>query len=216
MSDIYLSPLAGKPLKAYLESCGHNLIFVKDESQLPLGMRTHPDLKVCKIGALPGSGVILSDAPTKPDYPEDAAFCAVILEGYLIHRLDITAPNILKYGMEQNFQFIDVRQGYTKCSTVVVDDRSVITSDPGIIKALSPFPDISVLAVTSGYVTLTGFPYGFLGGASGRVGNEIIFNGDLSKHPDFTRICEFIKRRGLAVRYFTEYELEDIGSIIEA
>ena len=54
----------------------------------------------------------------------------------------------------------------------------------------------------------------FIGGCSGRVGNKVIFNGNLKAHPDFQRILSFIKSRGLDCVWFPEYELTDIGSII--
>ncbi len=61
---------------------------------------------------------------------------------------------------------------------------------------------------------LPGYDTGFIGGTSGRVGDEIIFNGDLSAHPDCQAIRQFIEERGLKVRYFSGYPLRDIGSII--
>jgi len=75
--------------------------------------------------------------------------------------------------------------------------------------------DVEVLTVREGHVLLPGFDTGFIGGASGRVGDEIIFNGDLSAHPDFEKIRDFIQCRGLKVRYFPGLPLTDIGSIIE-
>ena len=61
---------------------------------------------------------------------------------------------------------------------------------------------------------LPGYDTGFLGGTSGRVGDEIVFNGDLSAHPDFEAIKDFIRSRGLQIKYFESYPLRDIGSII--
>ena len=43
---------------------------------------------------------------------------------------------------------------------------------------------------------------------------EIVFNGDLSAHPDFNVISAFIESRGLSCVYFKDYPLTDIGSII--
>ncbi|MFR2966829.1 MAG: DUF6873 family GME fold protein [Anaerovoracaceae bacterium] len=60
-----------------------------------------------------------------------------------------------------------------------------------------------------------GYKYGFLGGASGRIGDEIVFNGDLAAHSDYEEIKSFIQERGLRLVYFRQYPLTDIGSIIE-
>ena len=74
---------------------------------------------------------------------------------------------------------------------------------------------LDVLPITKAQVLIEGYQYGFLGGASGRVGDEIIFNGDLSQHSDYAAIREFIEKRGLRVVFFRDYPLTDIGSIIE-
>jgi hypothetical protein len=94
-----------------------------------------------------------------------------------------------------------------------VDEDSIITYDRGIAKAAEA-AGINVLTVDPGHVELPGYDTGFIGGTSGRVGDEIIFNGDLSAHPDCQAIRQFIEERGLKVRYFSGYPLRDIGSII--
>ena len=115
---------------------------------------------------------------------------------------------------ELELELINVKQGYTKCNCVVVDGHSIITSDQGIIGTLKKYPDIDVLPICQGFVSLDGFEYGFLGGASGRVGDEIIFNGDLSAHPDYDSIGRFIASRHLQLKFFPEYPLTDVGSIL--
>lgn len=211
MSVVYLSHLAIEPLKEYLSSQGHALRLIEDDGRFGPGVSSHADLRLCAVSGKP---VFFEGVPL-PRYPENAAQCAVVLEGLLIHRLDITAPALLARCRELGCREINVRQGYTKCSCVVVDGGSLITSDPGICMALLKVPGISVLKIREGHVSLPGFDTGFLGGASGKVGREILFNGDLSVHPDFPAICVFIKSRGLGIRYFPGHQLCDIGSIIE-
>ena len=74
---------------------------------------------------------------------------------------------------------------------------------------------LNVLKVTPGHVLLPGYSEGFIGGTAGRVGDEILFNGDLSAHPDFGAIRDFIRERGLGLKYFDDCQLTDIGSVIE-
>lgn len=73
---------------------------------------------------------------------------------------------------------------------------------------------MNVLLVEPCFVKLRGADTGFIGGASGRVDGEIVFNGDLSVHPNFREITTFIETQGLGCKWFESYELEDIGSII--
>ncbi len=214
MSTVLLSHRACGGLVDYLLSRGHRLRLLGDDPRCGPGVEAHPDLRFCKAG--PAGPVLGPSAPPRaPAYPDNAAMCAVLLDGFLIHRLDVTDSGILQYARARGLREVNVRQGYTKCSCVTVDGESVITSDLGIGRALAACPGITVLTVRAGHVSLPGFDTGFIGGASGRVGGEIVFNGDVSRHPDFQKMREFIVSRGLSVRYFPGEELTDIGSIIE-
>lgn len=96
---------------------------------------------------------------------------------------------------------------------MAVDGGAVITADTGIASALES-RGLAVLRIRPGYVNLPGYDMGFLGGTSGRIGDAVWFNGDLSRHPDHLAIRTFIRGRGLEVVDFPGIELVDIGSII--
>jgi len=110
--------------------------------------------------------------------------------------------------------FIDVKQGYSKCSICVVDENSVITADQGIAKKISKEKGPDCLLISPGHIILERHEYGFIGGSCGLIGNEIVFNGDISLHPDFKRISNYIKSRGLSLKWFPGREPEDIGSLL--
>ena len=122
---------------------------------------------------------------------------------------------------------VDVPQGYSRCCCLPVDDTSFITSDRGIEKALTA-AGADVLLIEKGHIELPGFDYGFIGGCAGHImvpSNDdscygerqaILFNGDISSHPDYERITAFINERGIDITYFKDYQLTDIGSIITA
>lgn len=214
MSTVYLSHRAIEPLKSYLRRAGHEVVEVSDDPRFGPGVESHADLRYCKLGVR-GPVLERETPPFSPDYPDNAAMCALVLDRFLIHRLDITDAHVLQYCRTRGFREIHIRQGYARCACVAVDGRSVITSDPGLFRALSRIPELDVLRVREGFVALPGYPTGFLGGASGRVGDEIVINGDLSRHPDFEIMREFIRAHGLALRHFPGEALVDIGSIIE-
>ena len=212
---IYLSEHARPPLREYLSRGGYNLHFVTDSNITYPAVATHADLYYCRMGAGEYAEVFAGNPNELGyDYPHNVKYNAVCLDHYFIHNLNHTSPALLTIARAMGLECIHVNQGYTKCNMVVVDGHSVITPDEGILRTLQNYPDIDTLPIHQGHVKLQDFPYGFLGGASGRVGNEIIFNGNLSCHPDFEKICEFIENRGLSLQYFPAYQLEDIGSII--
>lgn len=122
--------------------------------------------------------------------------------------------------------FVDVRQGYTRCMCLPVDNESFITSDEDIAKRLD-LTGAKVLCIRPGHIDLPGFNYGFIGGCGGHVYEQIkgsdgsvryqramVFNGNLADHPDCEAITSFIKQRNIKPVYFDSYPLCDVGSIL--
>lgn len=215
MKKIYLSHNANSQFKEYLSNQGHVLEEIPDCAATYPGISSHPDLFLCKMGIEEDSPIIRIDSALLGyHYPENIRMNGVYLKHYFIHNLHHTDSRILDMLKINDLTPIHVKQGYTKCNIVIVDERSIITSDEGIAKILRSYP-IDVLLITPEHVVLTGFPYGFLGGASGCLKSEILFHGNLAAHPDFLVITRFIEARGKKVTYFPNFPLTDIGSVIE-
>lgn len=215
MNRLYISKDANLRLKEYLSEKGYILETIASEGIVDKGISNHPDIFLCKMGVLDGSPLFFAGKDDlSKDYPADCAFNAACTGKFFIHKLSATNEKLLLAAKEMGMTLIDVQQGYTKCSVVIVDETSIITYDEGIIKACSKYPELSVLRVAPGFVRLDGYDTGFIGGASGRVGKEIIFHGDLFGHPDFSAIVDFIESRGLTCRWFPQFNLTDIGSIL--
>lgn len=211
MSTIYLSETANPILISCLKTLGHKIQILQKNCRTYDPVSSHPDLYMCGLG--PGAPIFFGE-PEKvgPSYPENSIYNAACTGTYFIHNLKHTDPSLLK--QVSHLEQIHVAQGYTKCNIVIVNETSIITSDQGIFRACSE--KLDVLLIKPGHVKLRYFPYGFLGGASGRIGKTIFFNGNLSAHPDYKKIASFIEERDLEIIYFKQYELEDIGSIIES
>lgn len=218
-------------LKEGLKSKGCQLIEIRKTGAVYDAVSSHADIYLCRVGGglivAPEQLPFICDALTAcrvefaPGasrlgfrYPMNVKYNAAQIGRRLIHNTDYTDPVILDKARSAGLELIRVKQGYTKCNLVLVDEKSAITSDMGLSAALQRY-EIDVLLISQGHVALPGFRYGFLGGASGRVGDEIIFNGNLSAHPDFDKIKAFIGQRGLRTVWFEEYPLEDVGSIIQ-
>ena len=230
MSSVLISEKANPGMVSYLTSMGHTPIYIRGTSVVHEAISSHVDIYCCLIGEelviapeqlnLIEAQLILAGVPylkgasdLKPAYPGDIAYNAAVTGKYFIHHLKHTDPVLLDRARNQGLTLIDAKQGYTKCNLVVVTENALITSDEGIAAQLTPYP-IAVLLVQPGHVNLPGFASGFLGGASGRVDDTIIFNGNLAMHPDCKQIISFIEAHGLKVAYFQGFELEDIGSIV--
>lgn len=215
MNKIYISKDANRILTDYLKSLGCHLSFIDSSDIVDPAISNHPDIFLCKMGVRDDAPIFFAEKEDLGrDYPFDVAFNAACTGRYFIHNLSYTDEKLLLAAKEMGMTLIDVRQGYSKCSIVVVAENAIITYDEGIVRACSKYPELEVLQVSPGFVRLDGYDTGFIGGCSGRIGKEVLFNGDLFGHPDFQRIVTFIEKRGLVCRWFPEYKLTDIGSIL--
>lgn len=209
-NNVIVSKDAGEELVKYLKERAEVTLFGPlDNVAKPI--RNHPDLVFCRLS----DDVVFEGNPGKlgPKYPDDIIYNGFSTGKYFIHDLKQTDPELLRTAKDLGLRLVNVRQGYACCSIVPVDEDSIITYDRGIAKAAET-AGLNVLLVVPGFVELPGYDTGLIGGTSGRVGDEIIFNGDLSAHPDHEAIREFIESRGLRLKYFEGYPLRDIGSII--
>ena len=213
---IHISAQSDPRLAEYLADAGLEIEYISTEGMVPAALSCHPDIFMCRLGSDTDAELIkYTETETVPgyEYPLDIPFNAACTGRYFIHNLRYTAPELLARAESLDMQLIDVKQGYAKCSTVVVDEDSIITYDRGLAKTCLA-AGIDVLTVTAGHVVLPGYDTGFIGGASGRIGDTVYFNGDLTAHPDFESIVRFIEDRGLKVKWFEDWPLTDTGSII--
>ncbi len=76
----------------------------------------------------------------------------------------------------------------------IIDEKAVITADYVISKKLKNLA-FDVLLIQPGYIELSGYNYGFIGGTCGNLSrDEIILTGTLDYHLDKKEILRFIKK----------------------
>lgn len=190
-------------------------------------IRHHSDLTICHLGGkrfvtakntfeyyvnvLPDAELICGESEVKSPYPYEAAYCAAVFSHFAVANENVTDKVLLDI-LKSEFTFINVRQGYAKCSICPVAESAVITDDEGIYKKLSDFMD--VLLIKKGFIRLKGYDSGFIGGAAGLIGpDKLLFCGSLEKSSDRERIYEFLKKYSV-MPVEKEGELYDIGSVI--
>ena len=232
MRKLYISAAADSRLLKYFADRGYENELIGTSGIVSDPVSDHPDMFMCRLGVSDDAPVIsyfdllrryeqtgsdLSGSGYRPllspGYPSEVAFNAACTGKYFIHNLKYTDPLLLSEAERLGMRAVNVRQGYAKCSTVIVDEDSVITYDNGIASECIS-AGMNVLRVSSGHVILEGYDSGFIGGASGRIDDMIVFNGDLSSHPDFRSIVNFIEDREIGVRWFEDWSLTDIGTIL--
>ncbi|MBQ2311046.1 MAG: hypothetical protein II185_00650 [Firmicutes bacterium] len=218
MDTVLISSCASNELKKALTENGCALVPIGPCEAVSEPISCHPDIFLCKLGTAPESPVFKGNTDLLgPEYPSDVLYNAVVTEKFMICNTSTVSPDLMQAAKDlyPDLKVIHVAQGYTKCNVVVVDNSHFITEDEGIYKALCASNGPECLLISAGHVELPGYKRGFIGGASGRIGDEIWFNGDLSAHPDAEKIVNFICECGLTACWITDKPLVDIGSIIE-
>lgn len=161
-----------------------------------------------------GFTIVRGDKYISRKYPDDIAYNVARICNCAVCSVRFTDRVLLKYLYEAGVKIIDVKQGYAKCSICIVDSKSVITSDKGIYDALNRH-SFDVLLVSPGHISLPDLDYGFIGGASGLISNDIIFfSGDIKAHPDFEKIESFLKKHGKKICSVDDCSLTDLGTFV--
>jgi len=186
--------------------------FLLPEKRIVVHPKIHPKT-VAEMRAL-GIEVLYGESKLQERYPGDIPYNAALVGNKVFHHLNYMDPIVKKHLQLKNIELVHVRQAYTKCSILPIGNDSIITADCGIAKKAQQL-DMDVLLIESGHIRLPGFNTGFIGGASGIIEEKsvILFNGDITLHPDYNKIYSFIKEKGYYYICLQRGPLLDIGSI---
>ena len=211
-----------------LNKLGFNPIFSEDISVLLPFERKHTDIQCLKINNTffvlnsckrliselkkLGKEVIETEKSIKKDYPDNVLLNALFISNKLYCKASALDNSVKKYCEKNAIEIINVNQGYTKCSTALIDD-CFITADKGIFKALTE-NGVEGLFINSGNILLPGTDYGFIGGCCFCYNDTVFFTGDINSHTDSKIIKEFIYKKGLKIESLTDEDLYDIGGFV--
>lgn len=149
----------------------------------------------------------------EPKYPKNVALNASLIGDNIICNEKALHPKVKEYCLNSGIKIINVKQGYTKCSILALNENSIITDDESIAKALL-INNINVLKIEKGDICLDSVNVGFIGGASSRIGDTVYFFGDINRHRDSSEIIKFIDDASLNIECITDNQLIDIGGIV--
>lgn len=195
----------------YEAVCGHPdmLLHIIDKKNIMV----HKEMNIEFINSLNeiGLNVLFSKNNLSSLYPYDIILNAVNLSHLFMHNLKYTDPELLK--KIDNKKFIDVKQGYTKCSTAIVSEHAIMTSDKTIAKALFE-ENIDVLLLPPGDILLPGLNYGFIGGCCGLLDDKLLaFYGDLNYYAYGKEVLKFLKKHNVEPTFLRKEKLIDRGSL---
>lgn len=227
--------------KEYIKSLGYEIIENGFNLNTYDEIASHPDIYYLKIGDMVFSApekkgvlpfnTVSCTTPIGMEYPTDIPYNVCIVGNNAIHNFKYT-DNIVKFYLERHeYNLINVEQGYSNCSTCVLDDNSCITSDIGIAKALMDNgidtlyvcePDIKLKERLSKLFKddkrmafIDSKMQGFIGGALVRLGDTVVLFGDVSNLVNGTKIMRFIEKKGLKFHHFEGLDIVDYGGVLE-
>ena len=221
-------------IKNALSSLGFDVAELQKDERLPTPTRSHADTLLFvldqkifvsasykdKFPALfeiletRGCSVISCECELGSEYPNDIAFNVLTVGKHAFGRFDFVAEQIKNELVEHGFSLCNVKQGYAKCSTAVIDENAIITADSSIAQAASAL-GIDVLRVSNAEssIKLDGYAYGFIGGACALFENTLYSCGNIELHPDYLAIKDFCYAHGVSLCSLSDDILCDVGGI---
>lgn len=213
-----------------LEKLGFKVLVCPPSSSLYEAICGHPDMLINRINKdtilvhkqmdnyfiellqEANFNVIFSHNPLGNEYPRNVILNAVNLKNIFVHNIKYTDPNLME--MVKPKKLLNTNQGYTKCSTALVNERAIITSDTGIAAAFRE-ESFDVLLIPPGDIMLPGLDYGFIGGCCGLLdSNTLAFYGDLNYYAYGTEVESFLVKHNVTPLFLRKGKLMDRGSII--
>lgn len=145
-------------------------------------------------------------------YPENIILNSLILKNHFIHNLSYTDSVLLK--TQNSKKLINVKQGYTKCSCLPINENAIITSDVGIYKKLTD-NGFDMLLLPPGDIELPGLAYGFIGGTGGMINkNTLALFGNLANYKYGNEVLEFLNKYNVKPIFLKDGKLTDRGSLL--
>ena len=160
--------------------------------------------KICDISGLEP---VLSEAPRGKSYPFDVGFNVLACEKYLFGNLKYTAPEVLEAAREKGLEAVNVNQGYTACSTLLLMN-TVVTADPSVFEAAKD--RLSALEVESGGIVLEPYDTGFIGGATAYHDGVLYTFGEFQ---GFGELKELLHEKNIEICPLFDGKLTDYGGI---
>lgn len=201
-------------------------ISTNDES-----VSTHPDMQIHFItedtavcppstteyyrDILPSYIKILSGvSEASGTYPEISAYNIARVGKFVICNTKFAEKSIIDFYKENEYTIVHTNQGYAKCNICPLSDNTFITEDKGIFNATKATQGIYPILINPGFISLKGFEYGFIGGATGSFKNNVFFCGSLKNNGNSKEIIDALSNCNCRYIELSDNPLCDLGSII--
>ena len=162
--------------------------------------------------AIYGYKIICVSKECKIKYPYDIGLNVLTIGNKIFCNVQYTANEILDLAKARGYKIINVKQGYSACSTLVINENSAITGDKGMYNSLIK-EGIDTLLIAPDEIKLDGYNHGFIGGSVGVLDKKAYFFGDVYTLSDGEKIFNFLQKHQCEIVLLPRKELSDFGGI---
>ena len=210
---------------------GIRTVALKPYRQLDLPVSSHADMLLCVIedrvfcykdyalenalvSKLSGAGfkAVFVSKECGKQYPCDIGLNVLIMGKTLFCNSKHTAKEIIDFATQSGYEIVNVKQGYAACSTLVLNENCAITSDMSIASAIKQVGKEAIL-IDNSKIRLDGYNCGFIGGASGVLGEDVFVFGEIKTLVNGEKIAEKIHSLGYNIIPILSGEVCDFGGI---
>jgi len=216
-----------------IENLGYEIILAKPYPGVSKSCSSHPDIFLFRLSPgeiiyAPGTdekllqqlekyGITLIEGCERPreGYPREIKYNAIIIGKKLFHRIDSTDRRIIEEAGKRKLELINVRQGYTACSTCLVREDLIITADKGIHREAVKRGIESLLIPLQKNILLEGVDWGFIGGATGRIDDSrLAVAGSIRSLEDWELIEKYLHEKGVEIINLSHERVTDLGTMM--
>ena len=159
-----------------------------------------------------GYRIITCSPPASPKYPHDIGLNALVIGKRIFGNIKYLSRELCSYATKNDYELINVKQGYTACCALVLDENNVITADTTIKNVLEQY-GINVCLIREESIILKGYNKGFIGGASGKINDKICFFGNPEKLDSYREIKKSLNDLKLTEISIMSGDVYDFGGI---
>ena len=214
-----------------LEARGIRCITTEPDPRLQAPVAAHADMQMFHLDSnrtfvlrgeqelkkqLEEEGFLVAETINPPiaTYPGDVLCNALRVGDKLLASVGAVDSNIYSIAETSGIRTIHVNQGYTKCSTAVLDENTILTMDAGI-GAAGRFMGLEIMIIAERHIQLPGYEYGFIGGCCGLIDKNVLaFTGRLDSLGFEKPIREYCAEHGIEIVELTQNPMLDIGGIL--
>jgi hypothetical protein len=217
---------------AFERATGIKALPLKPYSRLDLPVCAHADMLLCIIdnrlfcysdyylenkaifdeAEKSGYKIIKCAPPISSKYPHDIGLNVVVMGKKIFGNVKYICKEIVDYCKESGYELINVRQGYTACSTLVLDEKNVVTGDISIKNSMEK-EGVSVLLTDDINIVLLGYDHGFIGGSTGVLESKILVFGETKKLADSAKIKTLADTLKMDIFSILSGDVVDFGGI---